>query len=230
MNLSAFHEHPLARATSHNSTVANAGPSTISNSNAGVSSVLENVGAGVQPVELENECLLEQRHLLVLGKPGDDNAMLLDTTIAETRHNGNVFAFGCRSGQPALTAVLSQAGTPVGLAQGFLRALGDQSALEGTCALLTERLIRRMQQYDVGLMLVLAHEREYRPGDDEGAKVRIRMRSMTARGWLTSLMDRTGTRLILTVMPESLGQVDSDPQFRRRLTRVTALTSFGAPS
>lgn len=190
-------------------------------------SVLESAKSRIQQIVGENEFLSEQRHIIVVGDSGCGKTTLLDTIADELPPKEDVFVLGYRKNQLVLMVSLPGTITPREMARRLLRALGDTSALNGTCAVLTERLIKLMK--DCNVKAVFMDELQHLLGLGRGNEGGVCKRLLTARNWLKSLVVATRATFVLMGMPETLSLIDSDEQLERRFTHVMALEPFGGP-
>lgn len=182
----------------------------------------------IQRAAAENGALSEPRHVLVLGESGCGKSTLLDMFTEELPPKEEVFKLGMRAQQTALIFSLSSTITPRSMAIQILRALGDHSALNGTCQELTERLLLYIRQCNVQLIFMdeFQHLLALGRGSASGANKRL----IEARNWIKTVINATHVTFVLLGMPDALALIDSEQQLERRFTHLFALNPFDPPS
>jgi len=182
----------------------------------------------IQEVVAENSHLSEPRHVILIGDSGCGKSTLLDLIRAEHPAKEDCFQLGIRMQQTVLTLSLPSTITPRSMAIAMLRSLGDQSALNGTCQELTERLIHYIRQCNVQVIFLdeFQHLLALGRGNAQGANQRL----LTARNWIKSVIVATHVTFVLMGMPDTLALIDQEPQMERRFTHLLHLSPFEPPS
>lgn len=176
----------------------------------------------------ENAYFSEPRHVIILGDSGCGKTTLLDLIEQGQPPKAVGYQLGISLQQSAVILSLGSTITPRSLAIQMLRALGDQSLLNGTCQELTERLIRYIRQCNVKVIFIdeFQHLLELGRGTEQGANQRL----LAARNWIKSVINKTHATFVLMGMPDTLYLVDQEDQMERRFTHLLQLTPFDQPS
>lgn len=182
----------------------------------------------IRDVVAENAELSEPRHVILIGDSGCGKSTLLDLIRAAHPPKEECFQLGLRLQQTILSLSLPSSITARTMAIAMLRALGDQSSLNGTCQELTERLIRYIKQCNVKVVFLdeFQHLLALGRGSLQGANQRL----LAARNWIKSVIVATHVTFVLMGMPDTLALIDDEPQLERRFTHLLHLSPFRAPS
>jgi len=189
---------------------------------------LQEARALMQCVATENQSLSEPRHAILIGEAGCGKSTLLDMIVDELPPKEEAFTLGIRTQQTILVLSLPSTITPRSMAIQMLRALGDQTTLNGTCQELTERLVHYIRQCNVQLVFLdeFQHLLALGRGTANGANKRL----VEARNWIKSIINATHVTFVLMGMPETLTLIESEPQLERRFTHLYTLEPFNVPS
>lgn len=189
---------------------------------------LKKVRDAIRDVVSENEALSEPRHAILIGDSGCGKSTLLDLIKADHPPKEECFQLGIHLQQTILYLSLPSTITSRSMAIATLRAIGDRSAMNGTCQELTERLIRYIKQCNVKVIFLdeFQHLLALGRGSVQGANQHL----LAARNWIKSVIVATHVTFVLMGMPETLALIDDEPQLERRFTHLLHLSPFEPPS
>lgn len=182
----------------------------------------------MQRIVAENAALSEPRHGMMIGEAGCGKTTLVDILKTHLPERDEEFRLGIRADIPALTLSLPARITPRTMARQMLRALGDKTALHGTCAELTERLCRLIKDCNVRLIVVdeFQHLLSLGRQNRNGATARM----IESRNWIKTVINETHVSVIIMGMPETLSLVDGEDQLERRFPHLHVLEPFDVPT
>ncbi|MBK1646130.1 hypothetical protein CKO25_16045 [Thiocapsa imhoffii] len=189
--------------------------------------LLDEAYKGAQRVIERNSVLSEFDHAVIVGDSGCGKTTLCDIIQKEYGFQETEFRLGYQFTKPVLITSIKSPVTNRSLARNLLRAMGDETALNGTSHVLTERLIFQMEQIQTkAIILDESHDLSTLGASGRNG---VSKELGAALNWIKALINRTKITVILMGLPRTIDIINSDEQLARRFKSTFHLKPFSPP-